>query len=444
MTEGRRAHRFWCGVLAVAVLLVVACGGDDGGAGESAVSTPQGECLSVDDGWVAAWGASPTAAAGDPSAEKSGETLRAVLTPTFGGAEARVRLSNRHGDTAVTFGHVTIARRAAGASVVADTITDVTFDGEPSVSVEPGGELVSDPVAFTVEPFETVAVSLIGPDDVRNQTQHPIARQTSYLTPPHAGDQTADADGRAYTEMITTRPFVTGLDVRSPEPAGTVVAFGDSITDGYQGEPPFGFPESAEGMDEDGRYPDVLARRLAEADRPLAVVNTGISGNRVLRDGIDGPQGETAGPAALDRAAEDVLAVPGATAVILLAGINDLGMPPNDDPADIIDGYERLIGRFQADGLHVLHGTLTPAGGSTAYGTPEVDIGRAEINEWIRTESPADAVIDFDAVVRDPAEASRLAREFDGGDHLHVNLTGNRALADAVPLEQLETCGAPR
>jgi lysophospholipase L1-like esterase len=172
-------------------------------------------------------------------------------------------------------------------------------------------------------------------------------------------------------------------------------------------------------------------------------VNTGISGNRVLRDGADGLVGESAGPSALDRAGDDVLAVPGATAVILLAGINDLGMPPNDDPVDIIDGYERLIARFQGAGLRVLHGTVTPAGGSTVYGTAEVDTRRAEINEWIRTESPADAVVDFDAVVRDPADASRLAPELDGGDRLHLNGAGNEALAGAVPLEQLETCAPP-
>ncbi|MEL7209754.1 MAG: SGNH/GDSL hydrolase family protein, partial [Actinomycetota bacterium] len=266
----------------VSILVVGACGGDGGDDGAEGSTAAPADCLTIDEGWVAAWGASPTPGPEQPSPDRSGESLRALLTPTFGGDEARVRLSNRDGEGPVTFEHVTIAASAEGPAVVEDTLTEVTFDGSASVTVEPGGEVVGDPLAFDVRPFEPLAVSVVGPDDMANQTQHPIARQTSYLTPPGAGDHTADVDGDAFTETTTSRPFVTGLDVRRSEPAGAVVAFGDSITDGYQGEAPNGFPESPEGIDEDGRYPDVLARRLVETRQPLSVVNAGISGNRVV------------------------------------------------------------------------------------------------------------------------------------------------------------------
>jgi hypothetical protein len=258
----------------------------------------------TDQGWVGAWAASPSDASGgtdtldpfdldqydlsqNPKSVTRNETTRAILTPSFGGSSTRVRLSNRFGTGPVTFAHATIARRATEAALMPGTTAPLTFGGAQSVTVAPGQDVLSDPVEFSFSAFQSLAVSVYVTGDVGRPTEHYAARQTSYLTPEDAGDHTEDVDGGAFTERTTTRPFVSGIDVLAPLSNGAVVALGDSITDGYQ-EPASEPPESLEGIDADGRWPDVLARRLRSAGRPLSVLNAGIAGNRVLRDGTAG------------------------------------------------------------------------------------------------------------------------------------------------------------
>jgi lysophospholipase L1-like esterase len=242
-------------------------------------------------------------------------------------------------------------------------------------------------------------------------------------------------DGGAFTQRTTTRPFVSGIDVLAPLSNGAVVALGDSITDGYQ-EPASGPPESPEGIDADGRWPDVLARRLRAASRPLSVLNAGISGNRVLRDGTAGGNPDVYGPAAIRRLDADVLSQAGVTTVILFEGNNDLLEAPTATVEELLGGYRQLIDVMHSRGLRVLQGTLTPVGGLDGA-PPDAEAKRQAINTWIREQSPADAVIDFDAAVRDPADPSRIDPDFDGGDHLHFNLAGHLVMGNAVPLELL-------
>jgi lysophospholipase L1-like esterase len=222
--------------------------------------------------------------------------------------------------------------------------------------------------------------------------------------------------------------------VLAPLSTGAVVALGDSLTDGYQ-EPASGPPEAREGIDADGRWPDVLARRLRAADRPLSVLNVGLSGNRVLQDGTAGDNPDLYGPAAIRRLDADVFSQAGVTTVILFEGNNDLLMTPNATVEELIGGYRQMIDVMHSRGLRVLLATNTPV---VVDGVPpDFEAKRQAVNTWIREQSPADAVVDFDAAVRDPADPSRIAPNFDGSDHLHLNLAGYVALGDAVPLELL-------
>lgn len=411
----------------------------------SATAQPSRDC--ADQGWLGAWAGAPSDASRgsddfdrfDPSRNPkpmiSNATVRAVLTPTFGGTTARVRLSNRFGVDAVTFTRASIAARASAAALDAGTMVPLRFGGGPSVTVAAGADVYSDPVDVAVRAFEPLAVSIYVAGDLRYPTEHYIARQTSYLTTVNAGDHTDDVDGTAFTLQTTSRPLVSGIEVMAPLSNGSVVTLGDSITDGYQGLPA-GAPETPEGIDADGRWPDVLARRLDAAARPLSVLNVGIAGNRVLHDATAGDNPDVYGPSALQRLDVDVLGQAGVTTVILLEGINDLLLSPNAAVADLLTGYSRLIDRLQAQGSRVLQATLTPTGGNTDA-PADTEGKRQEVNAWIRSQSPADAVIDFDAAVRDPADPSRINPAYDGSDHLHFNLAGYHAMGYAVPLDQL-------
>jgi lysophospholipase L1-like esterase len=407
--------------------------------------------------WVAAWAGVPSDASRGsdiadmfaPSGENSpgnvkqpvnNASVRAIFTPSVRGSLVRVHLSNRFGSVPVTFARTSIGKQAGGADL-AQPPTAVTFRGKPSVTVPPGKDAVSDSVVFSYAAFDNLAVSTYVSGDVGKPTEHYTARQRSYFTTNGAGDHTADKNGSAYSLHNSTRPFVTGLDIRTRSRLGSVVAFGDSITDGYQGQPA-GVPETAEGLDANGRYPDVLGRRLRAANLPLSVVNTGISGNRVLRDGgVGNSNRDTNGPAALKRINADVLAQAGATTVIWLEGINDLGQDPAASPTEIIAGYQQGIAKMHAAGLRVLMGTLTPSGGASgaeaSYGSAQVNAARQQINDWIRTQNVADGIVDFDAAVRDPGDPSRINPAYDGGDHLHFNLAGYRKMGETVNLAQL-------
>jgi lysophospholipase L1-like esterase len=415
----------------------------------SAAAEPLPRCTDV--GWVGAWAGPPSDASRgidsvdpfdwdqfdasrNPKSVMRNETTRAILTPTFGGSTTRVWLSNRYGTVPVTFTRATIALRATGAELVPGTTAGLTFGGSQSVTVAPGQDVVSDPAGFSFNAFQTLAVSVYVAGDVGKPTEHFTARQTSYLTPEDAGDHTVDVGAGAFTQPTTARPFVIGLDVLAPRSAGAVVALGDSITDGYQ-EPPSGPPEAREGIDADGRWTDVLARRLQAAGRPLSVLNAGLSGNRLLKDGTAGAL-DLYGPAAIHRLDADVLSQAGVTTVILFEGNNDLVMDRGATVKEVLAGYRQIIDVMHSRGVRVLLATLTPMGG--VEGIPsDFEAKRQAINTWIREQSLADGMIDFDAAVRDPADPSRTAARYDGGDHLHFNLAGYQAMGDAIPLELL-------
>lgn len=376
--------------------------------------------------WVGAWGASPGDSTGGAFVDQS---LRLILNPTYGGTRVRVRLSNRFGTQAVRFGAVTIGRQGAGAAIVPGSLRTLRFGRQRAVSIPPGGEVVSDQRAFRFRAFENLAVSLYVQGASGRATDHFIALQASYASAAASGDHTGDLDGAAFTQSLLDWPFLTDVEVRASNRAGTLIAVGDSITDG--------FPSPS---NTNGRYPDVLARRMAAAGiTDLAVQNAGISGNEVLRPGVI----SFAGPSLLDRLDRDVLDQAGARVVILMEGTNDIGLPPAPTAAEVEVGLQTAVDRMHAAGLRVILGTIPPSkDASTAgHGSPGAIAKRNEINQWIRSTAGVDGVVDFHAVLRDPGDPDRLASEFDSGDHLHPSPAGYAAMAAAVDLAAL---GDPR
>ena len=387
-----------------------------------------------------------------PDEQAQDQTLRMVVHPGIGGDEWRVELSNRFGTQPVTFGRATAALQQSGATVVPGTEQQLTFDGSPSVTLQPGEEVHSDVVPMELSDAEAqrsdVAVSLHVQGASGPMTWHAASFTTSYVTDPGSGDHTGDLTDEAFPHSTTSWFFLTGLEVQR-EDAGTVVALGDSITDG--------FFSTINGND---RWPDVLQRRLlAEDDEEVvSVVNQGIAGNMVTRTGrLPGGCTPCDGPPAVDRLDEDVLSQPGLRAVVLLEGINDLG-GGGATAAEVTAGMAEIADRVHAAGIPIIGATLTPSGGAedglANYGTPETDAQRRAVNDFIRTSGVFDAVVDFAAATEDPADPSRLLPAYDTntsvggpGDHLHPNRAGFLAMGgafDLAELRRLVASAAPR
>jgi lysophospholipase L1-like esterase len=365
-------------------------------------------------------GAAPGGRVGGPPppVTVTNQTLRQIVRTSVGGNRLRVVLSNVFGTAPIDIAAGDIGLRDGDSGIVANSVKPLTFGGSPTASILPGALLVSDPVEMRVPALADLAVDLylpgdlgIGPSPV---TTHNGASQTNFLSPPgdHTGSPAFLVASRSLAWFLLAR-----VEVAASPAAGAVVAFGDSITDGARSTP-----------DTNNRWPDHLARRLAAAGQNVAVLNAGISGNRVLSDG--------AGVSALARFDKDVLMQTGVTHVVVMEGINDIGLArtsPSPGTADLIAAHRQLIDRAKARGLKVYGATLTPFEGA-AYWTAEGEAKRQALNEWIRTSHAYDAVIDFDAVTRDPAAPTKILPAYDSGDHLHPGDAGYKAMGDAVNL----------
>jgi len=345
-------------------------------------------------------------------------TLRQTVRVSVGGHRLRLRFSNAFGGTALPITAVTVALPAGGQAGVSavrpGTTRRVTFHGRPSVTVPVGAQMVSDPLDFPVGARANLTVTAYLADGQRSLevTSHPGSRTTSYLMAGNHVDA-ADLPGATRTDHWY---FLSGVEVVAD--ADAVVLLGDSLTDGR-----------GSTTNQNNRWPDQLLNRLGG----VAVLNQAAGGNRVLNDGL--------GPNALARLDRDVLAQSGVRWLLVFEGVNDIGTAEATEPAqkqlaaDLIAAYDQIIVRAHAKGLRVYGATLLPFGGNTGYDDPAGlrEETRQVVNEWIRTSGRFDAVVDFDAVVRDPAEPRRLLPVADEGDHLHLNPTGYRMLADAVP-----------
>jgi lysophospholipase L1-like esterase len=335
----------------------------------------------------------------------------------------RVVFTNAFGTSALQIGAASVALAGTGPAIRDGSSRPLTFGGRPAVSIPPGAVMVSDAVSLTVPSMADLAIDVYLPDDVTASgspmTIHSASRQTNFVSAlgNHVGAAAWPAQATA-----TSWFFLSHVDVTAPAGTRGIVTFGDSITDGYNST-----------NDANNRWPDVLARRLRNAAGQVeaGILNLGIDGNRVLVDG--------SGVSALARFDRDVLAQPGVTHVVLLEGINDLGMArqgPRPSVADLQAGHLQLIARARGRGLKVIAATLLPYEGTVfpGYYSEEGEVVRQAFNQWIRTSGAYDGVIDFDAVVRDPGHPARILERFDSGDHLHPNDAGYTAMANAIDL----------
>jgi lysophospholipase L1-like esterase len=398
-----------------------------------AASRPAAAARSGAAGWITSWSASPQEPGPGTLAARGfdNQTVREVIFASAGGGPIRLELTNVFGAAPLPVGHVTVAEadpRDPGSAAAPGQVYPVTFGGRTSAVIPAGAQLLSDPVAMRVDPLENLAVSVYLPDRTGPATFHSDGQQLTWVA---RGDHAADAGAAAFTTSTLSWYYVSGLVVRSADETGTVVAFGDSITDGV-----------GSTVGADARWPNDLARRLDALGGPaLSVADEGIGGNRLL--GGSGCCGASAGT----RFARDALDRPGVRDVIVLEGINDIGIGlahPAEEPgvstARIIAKYRELIAAAHARGLKIFGATLLPYQGA-GYFTAAGETIREQVNEWIRTSRAFDGVIDFDAVMSDPANPLRLNPMYDFGDHLHPNDAGYQAMADAINLPMLFPAG---
>jgi lysophospholipase L1-like esterase len=355
------------------------------------------------------------------------QTLREIVHSSIGSQTVRVRLSNAYGKKTVEIGSAHIALSAGKSNIVSGSDHALTFSGQTSVSIPANAVVVSDPVKLEVPPAHDVAISLFLPKATLAAGIHYESQQTTYIG---EGDLMSSA---SITDAATVESwvFLSDLDVLAPDSASTLIAFGDSITDGAKST-----------TDANRRWPNFFAARLsARRGRPeIGVLDAGIGGNRVLHDAMTNVR---FGVNALARFDGDVLSQPGARYVVVLEGINDLGHagPPAPESEtvsaqEIIAGLQQLAERAHENGLTIFGATLTPFEGTIypGYFTPEKEVTRKAINTWLRSAKAFDGVIDFDKAVRDPDHPDRMLATYDSGDHLHPNDAGYKAMADSIDL----------
>lgn len=389
--------------------------------------------------WSQTWGAAP-----QPQWEPFGpsfpatpafnnQTLRQVVRISAGGRKVRVRFSNEYGSKPLVIGAARIALTDEQGNIQAGTQRQLLFSGQGSVTIPAAAPFVSDPVDLPVKSLSSLSISLYVPGDTGPCTCHETGMQPALVS------DTGDFTDKAFEpkETLRVRAFISGVEVESSRSIPTLVAFGDSITDGV-----------GSTYNTNHRWPDLLADRLAQkGGHPWGVVNMGISGNRVSGDG--------AGQSALARFDRDALSVAGAKVVVVFEGVNDLGVSYGNVPgpigdkfkamaaasgqvtaASMIAAYRQLIIRAHARGLRILGATIIPYEGAMYY-SPEGEAVRQQINQWIRAGREFDGVVDFDAVMRDPGHPTQIKDGFHAGDHLHGSDAGYAAMVAAFPLSLL-------
>jgi len=389
------------------------------------------------DGWITAWSTSqhPRFApdfilANTPPKSVTNQTIRQVVRLNLDGSQIRVVISNDYNDLPLTIGAASVATADADGKIVADSSQALTFAGAAEIRIPQGARVISDPIDRDVSAFNSLAISLFFPSEAFLDTYHWDGVQTAYIS--GAGNFVNDTS----FEAVATNPsrvLLSAVLVDAPADAKAVVLFGDSITDG-----------NCSTVDMNHRYPDFLAERLnAEGHSNIALVNAGISGARLFKDGM--------GESALARLDTEVFGQPGVTTMVIMLGINDIGWSamgldpwaPVPTSADVTRMYQMIIDRAHMQGIRIIGATLTPFKDSfkgiilEGYYSEDKNQVRKEVNDWIRTSGAFDGVIDFDAALRDPARPDNILDDYNCGDNLHPNDAGYQAMADAVDLNLL-------
>jgi lysophospholipase L1-like esterase len=397
--------------------------------------------------WVGTWAAAPQQARGGappaqanaaaPPAAPAGQrgpapaplsfkdqTVRMIVHTGIGGKRARVTLSNTFGNAPLAIGSAHVALRSKESAIVPASDRALTFNGKPTVTIAQGAQITSDPFDLEIPQLGDLAISIYLPGESGQLTTHATGLHTTYIA---KGNVTS---APALEDATTTRSWywISSVDVMAPAEAGAIVAFGDSITDG-----------ATSTNDADRSWPSILAARLASSSGApkLSVLNLGISGNRLLADG--------AGVNALARFDRDVLGQSGVKWLMIMEGINDIGVttgnrgngPAPASPVtadDLILPIKQMIDRAHAHGIRVIGCTLTPYQGATYYSDKGEEV-REAVNQWIRTGGAFDAVVDYDKVTQDSANPKTFKATFNNTDHLHPNDAGYKAMADSVDLK---------
>ena len=375
-----------------------------------------------DSRWVTSWTTSPSTLLPDGvnSSAVTNQTLRLITHTSIGGSSVRLRFSNLHGDRPMQIGAAAIALQSAGSSIRAGSSKPLSFGGQSAVSIPRGAVVISDPLEFDVPQLSNLSISIYLPGESGFITAHALSNQTNYVSA--TGNHVASADLPVDSETPAWS-LLTAIDVLSDSPVTAIAMVGDSITDGW-------------GSTTSGnqRWPNHFARRLLadNSSSKFAVVNAGISGNQVTRGG-----NTLFGQNLQARFERDVLALSNVSHMVLMEGINDIGMNSSADnrvsAAEVIAGYQQLISRAHARGIKIIGATLTPYEGA-AYFTPAGEIVRQAINDFIRNSGAFDGVIDFEKAVQDPDNPSRILPAFTE-DNLHPNDIGYQAMADAIDLD---------
>ncbi|NUR32358.1 MAG: SGNH/GDSL hydrolase family protein [Catenulispora sp.] len=375
----------------------------------------------------AAWSGSWAASADDGLVPGpwTNRTLRMVEHSSVGGSQVRIRLDNAFVGAPVNVGHVTIAVQSSASSATGTPVT-LTFRGNRAVTIAAGGQALSDAVPFTVPADANLLVSVYFPGTVQLAPQHSLGMQDMYSSADQAGDQTGAVANFPVNNGFGFWTLLSGIDVQAAGAPGTVVALGDSITDGYS--------STYDGND---RWPDDLARRLLASQYPhRGVIDEGISANKVVTDDFTGVQGTgNGGISAVSRVDRDVLSQSGARTLIMLEGVNDI--KAGTSASQVIAGLKQIAAAAHANGLTVIGGTVTPFKGYSAW-TSAYETQRQAVNSFVRSSGGVfDAYVDFDAAIRSPADPASMLAVDDSGDHLHPSPAGYQAMAAAVDLSKL-------
>ncbi|PYG88241.1 lysophospholipase L1-like esterase [Ruminiclostridium sufflavum DSM 19573] len=372
---------------------------------------PEGDIPVASNEWVGTWGTSPQLTESSnmpPSPGLSNNTLRQIVRVSIGGDQLRLRLSNQYGNSAVSMNSVHMAVSAGGSSIQAGTDKVLTFGGKESVTIQAGKTVISDTIDFNLNKLTNVAVTIYFGDVPSALTGHPGSRTTSYIQSGNA------VNSSSMPSAVKTEHWyiITGIDVFTEEAYDSVAILGDSITDGR-----------GSTTDANNRWTDVFAARLLDnaATSKVSMLNMGVGGNAVLTGGL--------GPTALTRFDRDILEQSGVKYAIVFEGVNDIGAGAAS--ANLINAYKQFIDKAHAKNILVYGATITPIG-SSQYASGEQ--ARTEVNNWIRTSGQFDAVIDFDAAVRDPNNQKMLQSSYDSGDHLHLSPAGYKKMAEIIDL----------
>ncbi|WP_030908284.1 GDSL-type esterase/lipase family protein [Streptomyces sp. NRRL F-5126] len=412
-----------CGI---AIAVVVTRGHTVGRAASTTAGRSTSSASTATGRWIGAWTTAPASGELGTAGGRPRTSIRNVAHIGIGGSQARIHLSNEFGHKPLEIGHATIALAAGsgtagGPTAANSTMRKLVFAGKASVVIPSGGSVVSDPVRLNVPDSSDVLVTTFSPQASGLVTFHPKARQTSYMA---EGDHTADSQGSAFTAKTAVWQYLTGVDLRTNDATGSVIALGDSITAGITSTP-----------NADHRWTDDLQNRLRNTKGAprLTVLNEGIGGNRILTDA----KGKFAdqGLSALHRL-DQAMDQSGATALLVDLGINDILDRSHEDAAHVIAGLRQITSRAHARGLRVVGSTLGPCGGHKSCRSAQQQV-REQINQQLRTQHVFDTLVDFDQALRDPANPGYYRPLFDSGDHLHPSDAGYQAMADAFDLSTL-------